>query len=98
MKTNDTKLPDKSLLNRTLSQDISIYKDTSIKVPPNKDKALKIHPDIDTSIKILSDKYDYLSLRNILREEMDKAITIEQAEQIGNALTDLYLALYFDEP
>lgn len=90
MKANDSALPDKSLLNRTLYKDISIYKDTSIKVPSNKDSCKE-----DSNDK---PQYDYLSLRNILRDETDMPITIEQAEQIGIGLTDLYLALYFDEP
>lgn len=84
----DNKDRDKDLyLNRPIYRDIPTRKDIRIEIASNRDINNKDNPH----------KYDYKSLRNILREEMDKPITIEQAKVIGDGLADLYQALYFED-
>ena len=84
----DNKDRDKDLyLNRPLYIDIHTCKDNSLKVSTNKDNNKVSDPS----------KYDYLSLKKILSEELGKELTIKQAKKMGDGLIDLYYALYFDE-
>lgn len=89
---------DISLPNGSIYKDIPNTKDIPIKISStNKDSYTPQCTDSGKDRTAHSGTYDYMSLRNILREEMDKRITIEQAEQIGNALINLFGALYFDD-
>lgn len=74
-------------LDRPIYKDINTSKDTLIKIPVSK----------DVSKDPQNYKYDYKSLRNILRIEMDKPITIKQAKVIGDSLIELYQSLYFED-
>lgn len=71
----------------------SLYKDTYT----GKDNFIKIINNKGIREENIKSKYDYLSLRNILQEEMDKPLTEAQAQVIGDALVDLYQAMYFDD-
>lgn len=81
---NDSNNP---YINRTKYKDINTSKDNYIKIPVSN----------DVSKDPTNNKYDYRSLRNILRIEMDKPITIKQAKVVGDSLIDLYQALYFED-
>lgn len=87
--TDITKDPDNnSYIKRPVYIDTNTCIDNSLKISSNGDEN---KDGVPASI------YDYFSLRNILRDEMDKPVTEKQAKIVGDALTDLYQALYFED-
>jgi UDP-N-acetylmuramyl tripeptide synthase len=78
-------------------KELYIKKPLYIGTNTSTDNPLKVTNNKDTQENTNSTTYDFLSLRNILREEMDKPITVKQAERRGNALLDIYPALYFED-
>jgi hypothetical protein len=100
-------------LNESLYKDNFTSKDNLIKISSSKDKYRNKNKDkckgrqykdisrdkvkITHKGHVPGQRYDYLSLRNILQEEMDKPITLAQAEVIGSGLVDMFSALYFED-